>query len=487
MPHIDHGHLPPPEHIIHPIKRGTKEATLLRRVGEQLHAESTDFFKELQAGEMSMMRPFADRASGFSLKLADYWHGSIQLASERYLLEHAGEKAWLDKQNVAIADVSPRIESALSKWTDVTSPFTDHYDEGAIYSAARLVLDAVRAGSERVREDPNEKRAILADKQLLAETIFNHRIHAALTGISDIVGNRLIQVADGKVVPVITIPAQTKETIDRARLDPEADVIRKLVEDAQKTNDDLDRKWKLTKAELAAALAEPARKDIRKLDGYVDKAVRKPIEKTQLDTARAELKKVQTVIASDDGLPADKRMPAAERSEVEENLKTAAARLADLEYPYLEGMRKEMEQDLKDAQARADAYRQSLADAKTAIGGKLGEFWRKTKSNFMDDVEAATDGKLREALDKVFDAGFGSKLDNWGKLLGADSLLLADAQSLASEILLSADSYSGRVAMCLRSENADLAVVQEAADSFNAALAALRGSVAQQLENLLKS
>ena len=503
MPHGDHVPAPAPDHVVKPIDRTSKEALVLKRVGEELHTDATKHFEGLGAAERDIMKPIAERAKDFALNLPEYWKSSLNSFIDKYTYEGRGDRAQLEVWTAELGSLSAELEPELKTWEELTSPYSDHYDEGAIYTAAHQLLDSLRRASEKFQH-PKEK---LNDPQWIAEAALVDRIRSAVSGLSEQIGSRLLALADGKVVPPVTISAQTQEAMLRALQDPAGKRLADEAASAHQFHDDFKTKFKedgllqmredlieiyeqmvddkLPKdakaaLETSAKAIEESLKEFRKarLQGLEEARVPgRDAKYLALRNAEGDLITMTERI--------NKKMEPAERTALVADAKLAAAALAALEKPFLDPAAKIAAQAAQDSAERFSAYDQCLKDATSNIGKDLSGFWDTAKRDFLDTVEAnSDDAQLKRTLDKAFDANFGSSLSTWKSLVGAGKDFAA-IEKQASEILRTTESYSIRADGLVKAANADPVALQPILDRLNASLVAIREKVANQLKALL--
>jgi hypothetical protein len=504
MPLGEHGAAPAPDHVVHPIDRTSKEAGVLKRVGEELVKDATRHLESMGEFTRETMKPIAERAKDFALNLPEYWKSSLNSFTDRYTYESAGDRAQLAVWSAELGSLSAELEPELKKWEELTSPYSDRYDEGAIYTTAHQLLDSLRRASEKFQH-PKEN---LQDPQWIAEAKLIDRVRSAVSGLSEQIGSRLLALADGIVVPPVTISAQTQEAMLRALQDPagkrladeaasahqfredfktkfKEDGLLKMREDLIRINEQMvDEKLpKDAKAALEAAgkAIEESLKEFRKarLQGLEEARV------PGRDAKFLALRNAEGDLISTTEKIRAKKMEPAERTATVADARAKAAALAVLEKPFLDPAAKIAAQAAQDSAERLSAYDQSLKEATSNIGKDLSGFWDSAKRDFLDTVESnSDDAQLKRTLDKAFDANFGKTLSTWRDLIGAGKEFAA-IEKQASEILRTTDSYSTRAEGLVKAANADPTAMQPVLDRLNASLVAIREKVANQLKALL--
>jgi hypothetical protein len=228
-PEASHTGVRPPEHVVHPLDPRSKEAGILRAVGDQFKKESQNFFEKNPADKL---RKYADEAGEYALDLMGYWSRGLNFATDSYIYGGRGDKNQLVKLTAPLKEIGRKLESQLKTWEEVTSPYADSYDEGKIYDTARELLGTITRALTIAKPD------IPGDEQENEESSFNSLISSFLTGLSGEIGKRLGQLGAGRAVEPVTMSSQTREVIERAGKDSALEPIAGNAKEARDFRDD---------------------------------------------------------------------------------------------------------------------------------------------------------------------------------------------------------------------------------------------------------
>jgi hypothetical protein len=470
-----------PDHSVHPIDSRSNDAQNLRKVGQQFKTDAQSILGD--AGGVSKKatqdarRLIAERAGDYALNLHGYWSRAIDSAVDSYIYSHGGDKNRLDTVLGPVSEIGGKLKSQLTAWEEATSPFSDKYDERKIDIAAHQLLTTLTGAKATLSHDGLPKEP---------GQFFDERMLAAVAGLMTQVGDRLTALSEGKVVTPVSLSTQAREVMEMAGKDLAAQKITDAARKAQAEWNDFQAKSTYTAESLAAALDKIGDKTTRVVEGLIDKVKKTSLEQTRIDNARTELTKVLINLQSDDGRPADQRMPPEDRTALEAQRKPAAEKLALLEMPFLSAARKGVESEAVAAKDRLDEYQQRLDDAQGAIGKNPANYWRKVKGRLLNEVKAVAGEDVKNRLDKAFDAGFADQLKSWTDALAPNNRLKpADLQRIALKISETASSYSTRATYAM--QNLEPGVVQEVQDKLDAALAAIRNLAVEGLKSLFAS
>lgn len=505
--------MPPDEHVVHPLDPASKEASILGRVGEQLKNDATEYFNSyltvkgpVESSQAKALK-IAERAGDFSLNLQDYWKSSLNSFTDKYVYEAGADRKRLDELLQPLREASSKLEPQLKRWEELTSPYADRYDEGAIYTAAHDLMGTLRDALKKAR--PGD--GLLMDPQYKAESIFLGDVCSSLSGLSEQIGIRVIKLSEGEVVKPVTISAQTQEAMERARKDPADEKIADQATSDQEIRDDFQTKFtednllkmrqeliQIREQLCDEKLADDRLNSLKKSQDEIIQTLKRfatecanakkgtalrDAERFKIDDARIKLNKLTNSLSP--------QMDLNDRQSTVDEAKALAVNLSNLEKKLLNIVSQSTEQAANESQTRLDDYRQSLNDARSAVGKNISDYWARAKSDFLDDVEANADKKLRGTLEKAFDADFRELLSDWKGEVTAPKVDPAKVQELASTILQTTESYSIRaegilLAADALAADADRPSLRPVLDRLNCSMTAIREAIANQLQSLLQ-
>jgi len=495
----------PAEHEVRPVDPKSADAANLRSLAERFHAEVERPFRSdprtfSTSERIDPRREIARRAESFSLNLREYWAYAVGYANDTYRYgSKAGERE-LRELNSSLKDVDRKLDTQLQKWEEATSPFTDHYEVGEIFSAGQDLLVTLRnaakqhAVPETVRVD---------DPQRVAEAGFDMAIGAALAGLSKQIGDRLSALGSGHTVERITMSSQTSDTLKLAATDRAAEKLKSAAASAetfrdsfvkepwtgdrilalQTTSRELSEKLRAESLPADAINALETQRDqiervLESLRGVIDAVPKSAAEQQRIQDAR------DAVSGLDRKLKMFALTPEA-RAEVLKDRAAAAKAVAELEAPFLKGALEVVKTRAADSQGRFDLYTQRLDEARADAKKDQTAYWETLQGQFLGEIEALLPD-LRKELGTALDLT--DALKEWKKQLAPKVTLdPAGLQNAATSLLRAIDACSARTELAMGRSAGDPTVMAALRDELNSGLAAIRESVAKDLTFLFKS
>jgi hypothetical protein len=452
-------------HAVKPIEHESPGARRLTEIGHSFSKDVQGFYdrstlrdpaeagyKPASRSEMSRESlKVMDRAAEFSLDLPQYWSSTRETLSDVYQYGEPTVERFEKRLEADFKSIDRNLEQQLGEWQEATSPSAE-YDPDRIGGAAKELLKTIGSGREAL--DARLKEVNLKN---LTEVAYVSQLDSALTGLSEQIAERLRSLAGGGVVEPVTMSTQTRELIERASRDPIGDELRR---DLETKRDDLTKKRE-TRTTNRESISNRTR---------------------ELDQIRRELKSEELTAQQ----RTEKEGKATELEQALSRLKSAAARL-DVSVAAADAA-------LSQSIERGYEYDQSLttATSELANGRGLAEFWGDTKSQLFDAVDAVAGKEVRKALDAAFDGNLAGTLGDFKKLLKADKLKPQELQATAATLLQTLDTYARRTTAILSAEKARTrgdasAAIQQVIDSTGGPIAAMRSSIATELNFLFKN